>query len=76
MSPERWREIEQLFDLVADRPASEQAALLDSADPEVRAEVEKLLASDGQGAPCCSTWWPKASRCSTRSPSSASALTA
>jgi eukaryotic-like serine/threonine-protein kinase len=49
MSPERWREIEQLFDLVADRPASEQAALLENADPEVRAEVERLLASDGRG---------------------------
>src|SRR5258708_30258381 len=49
MSPERWREIEQLFDQAADRPAAERAALLDGADPEVRAEVEKLLASDGQG---------------------------
>ena len=49
MSPERWREIEALFDRVAGRSAADCAETLARADPGLRAEVEKLLASDGQG---------------------------
>ncbi|MEL7363710.1 MAG: serine/threonine-protein kinase, partial [Bacteroidota bacterium] len=45
MTPERWQQVEALFDAalgVADR---ERAAVLAEADPTVRAEVERLLAA-------------------------------
>jgi eukaryotic-like serine/threonine-protein kinase len=49
MSPEKWKEIKQLFTEVADlSPAEQQARLnLASMDQEVRIEVEKMLAADG-----------------------------
>jgi len=48
MTPERWQQIEELFHSVAARPAVERTAFLDRActgDAELRAEVERLLAS-------------------------------
>jgi len=51
MTPERWREIEKLFNEVAGRPREEQAAELANVEPELRREVEKLLASDGLSNP-------------------------
>ena len=48
MTPERWQQIEELFHSVAARPAVERTAFLDRAcagDEELRAEVERLLAS-------------------------------
>jgi len=47
MTPERWRAVEKLFHEVAGRPLQERAAALANVEPELRAEVEKLLAGDG-----------------------------
>ena len=43
MSPERLRQIEELFHAVREGSAERQAALLARADPELRREVESLL---------------------------------
>jgi len=48
MTPEVWRSVDALFQEVADLPAADREALLRGADPEVRGEVEKLLAADGE----------------------------
>ncbi|HWM89328.1 MAG TPA: protein kinase [Thermoanaerobaculia bacterium] len=48
--PERWQRIEALFDEALDLPAGERGAFLDEAcagDPELRAQVEAMLAADG-----------------------------
>ncbi|MEL6706136.1 MAG: protein kinase, partial [Bacteroidota bacterium] len=45
MTPERWQQVEALFDAVLGAAESERAALLDAAEPTVRAEVERLLAA-------------------------------
>lgn len=48
MQPERWRRIEEIFQSVLDGPPEDRARLLDSAcgdDPELREEIESLLAS-------------------------------
>ena len=44
MTPDRWRQIEQLYEAVRERGS---AALADT-DPEIRCEVERLLAQDAQ----------------------------
>jgi eukaryotic-like serine/threonine-protein kinase len=44
MTPERLRQIEALFHAVQERSAEERTALLARADPELRREVESLLA--------------------------------
>lgn len=44
MTPERLRQIEELYHAVRERTAAEREALLDQADPELRCEVESLLA--------------------------------
>jgi hypothetical protein len=44
MTPERLRQIEEVFHAVQERSAEERAALLARADPELRREVESLLA--------------------------------
>src|SRR5215471_18930835 len=44
MNPERFQEIEELYHAVRERTAEERAALLAQTDPEVRREVESLLA--------------------------------
>ena len=49
MTPERWGEVKGLFDRALDRPPGERAALLASEasrDPELAAEVERLLAAN------------------------------
>ncbi|MEP6634805.1 MAG: serine/threonine-protein kinase, partial [Luteimonas sp.] len=46
---ERWRQVSDLFDRVADLPAAQREAVLSVAcadDPALRAEVERLLAAD------------------------------
>jgi TolB-like protein len=51
MNPERWRQIEELYQTALDRDASERAAFLDEAcagDEELRREVESLLAADNR----------------------------
>lgn len=53
MTPERWQQIEALFDAVADLSVDERRGRLDDAcseDDELRAEVESLLAAL-EGAP-------------------------
>jgi len=50
MTPERWREVKHLYHAVLEAEPSGRGALLDSADPEVRREVESLLSSGESGA--------------------------
>ncbi|PYR66460.1 MAG: hypothetical protein DMG17_04680 [Acidobacteria bacterium] len=49
MSPERWRQIEELYQLVQERAPADRGALLAEADPEVRREVEAMLAQNASG---------------------------
>src|SRR6266496_4186917 len=44
MSPERIQQIEELYQAARERNAEERAELLAQADPELRREVESLLA--------------------------------
>ena len=44
MTPERFRQIEELYHAARERTAEERAALLAQTDPELRREVESLLA--------------------------------
>src|SRR4051812_34934805 len=44
MDPERWRQIEELYQSAVDSDVAERATLLANADPEMRREVESLLA--------------------------------
>src|SRR5687767_13904316 len=49
MTPERWREIEDVFQAAVDMPPAERAHFVDErcgSDAELKVEVEKLLASD------------------------------
>jgi eukaryotic-like serine/threonine-protein kinase len=48
MSPERWQKIEALYR--AARDPHERAGVLAAADPELRREVEALLAQDATGS--------------------------
>ena len=51
MKPERWKQIEQLYDAALERNADRRASFLDQAcegDEELRREVASLLASDEQ----------------------------
>src|ERR1035438_5539791 len=50
MDPERWRNIESLSESVVECPPAERAALLAQADPDIRVEVEVLLAQPSGGA--------------------------
>ncbi len=47
MSPDSWRQVEELFQAALDLPAAERKALLDKAAPELRANVESLLEQQG-----------------------------
>ena len=47
MDSERWRQIEDLYDAALTCEPAERSGLLDQADPEVRREVESLLAQEG-----------------------------
>lgn len=47
MNPQRWREIEDLYHAALEREPSTRAAFLENADPELRREVESLLAESG-----------------------------
>jgi serine/threonine-protein kinase len=51
MTPERWGQIEEIFQAAVERAPEERAAFLDEAcagDPNLRQEVESLLAQDDQ----------------------------
>jgi serine/threonine protein kinase/Flp pilus assembly protein TadD len=49
MTPERFRQIEELYHAAREATAAERAALLAQADPELRREVESLLARQAGG---------------------------
>jgi len=49
MTPERFQQIEELYHAVREGTAEERAALLARADPELRREVESLLAERAGG---------------------------
>ena len=49
MTPERWRQIDAVFQEALDLPAADRAAFLDRAcagDADLRREVELLLSAD------------------------------
>jgi serine/threonine-protein kinase len=51
MKPERWRQVDQLFQPAIERAPEERAAFISEAcggDGSLRREVEALLAADGQ----------------------------
>ncbi len=47
MTPEVWRQLEELYHAARALPPSQRIALLDRADPEVRAAVVAILAREG-----------------------------
>jgi dipeptidyl aminopeptidase/acylaminoacyl peptidase len=47
MTPERWRQLEELYDAVKDLTPSERNARLENVDPEVRSGLEAILAQEG-----------------------------
>src|SRR5438094_8785223 len=50
MTPERWRQIEEIYDLALEQEASQRPAFLKQAcagDEEMQREVESLLAHEG-----------------------------
>ena len=49
MTPERFQQIEKLYHAARESSVEERTALLAAADPEVRREVESLLAQKGDG---------------------------
>jgi serine/threonine protein kinase/Flp pilus assembly protein TadD len=51
MTPERWQQLKQIFQSALERNPAERSAFLSQAcanDPELRSEVESLIASDDQ----------------------------
>src|SRR5688500_15924062 len=61
MTPERWQVVKHLYHAVLEAEPSDRGALLESADPEVRREVESLLSSGNSGAsPLEQGLWPDA----------------
>src|ERR1035438_8490932 len=50
MTPERWGQMEELYQAARALAPSQRAALLERADPELRATVESLLAQEEDGA--------------------------
>ena len=53
MTPERWGQLEELYQAARALSPSERVVLLERADPELRAEVASLLAQEdipGNGA--------------------------
>jgi serine/threonine protein kinase len=50
LTPERWRQIEELYHAAVQRPANQRDALLAQADPDLRRQVEILLAESNAGS--------------------------
>ncbi len=61
MDPSRWQQIEDLYHAALECAPSERAALLARANPELRREVESLLAQDSGGTPLDHPAWEGAS---------------
>lgn len=51
MTPERWQEIEALYNAAVALEPGERPALFACADPDVRGEVERMLAQPSRGSP-------------------------
>jgi serine/threonine protein kinase/Tol biopolymer transport system component len=49
MTPEQWRQIEELYHAAQARSPAERGALLECSDPEIRFRVERMLALDSSG---------------------------
>ena len=49
MTPEHFQQIEELYHAARERTAEERAALLEQTDPELRREIESLLAAHANG---------------------------
>src|SRR5271156_5925076 len=47
MTPELWRQIEELYEAALGLPMAERNALLQTADPQLRSKVAAMLAQDG-----------------------------
>src|ERR1035438_3045896 len=47
MTPERWRQLEGLYDAVKDLSPGERSVRLKDADPELRSAAEAIFAQDG-----------------------------
>lgn len=57
MTPSRWQQIEELYHATLECEPSQRAAFLARADPEVRREVESLLAQESGGTPLDHPAW-------------------
>jgi serine/threonine protein kinase len=49
MTPERWRQIEDLYHAAQERSPADRVALLECTDPDIRARVERMLEVDSGG---------------------------
>jgi eukaryotic-like serine/threonine-protein kinase len=49
MTPDRWRQIEDLYHAAQKCQPNERAALLECTDPEIRSQVERMLEVDSRG---------------------------
>jgi eukaryotic-like serine/threonine-protein kinase len=47
MTPERWRQLEELYDAVKDLSPAERSERLKDPDPELRSAVETIFAQEG-----------------------------
>jgi hypothetical protein len=47
MTPERWGQLEELYHAARALPPSTRTAMLERADPELRATVAAILAQEG-----------------------------
>jgi serine/threonine protein kinase len=57
MIPSRWQQIEELYNAARECPPGERAALLEGTDPELRREVESLLAQKSSATPLDHPAW-------------------
>ena len=57
MTPSRWQQIEELYHSALERETGERAAFLARADPELRGEVESLLAQESGATPLDHPAW-------------------
>jgi serine/threonine protein kinase len=57
MTPSRWQQVEELYHAALECDAGERAALLARADPELRREVESLLAQQSGATPLDRPAW-------------------
>src|ERR1700722_4109285 len=50
MTSEKWRQIQELYEAANGREPSERATMLQGVDPEIRSQVEAMLAEDSRTA--------------------------